>query len=190
MLRHALTRHADTPSTAIERVEAFVMGDERGALRLCYRLVGDAQRVAADALPSGAMPQRRDELWRRTCCELFVQDADGSGYVEYNFAPCGDWAAYRFESYRAGRAACESSAPRIVLERTRAMLTLTVTLLDQPLEALAGRRIGLACIAATANEVSYWALAHPAGAPDFHHLCAFAATVAITQCDDNRPAMS
>src|SRR5690554_2589078 len=98
---HRLAPHPDTPSEAIEGIDVAL---ERGAhgLRLSYRLVGDAQRViAAPPLP-GVPARRRDELWRGTCCELFLRHADDAAYREYNFAPNGDWAAYRFSGYRAG----------------------------------------------------------------------------------------
>lgn len=178
MPRHALTCHPDTPCAAIERVEAEIHADEHGATRLTYRLLGDARRIRAAS--AAAAPRRRDELWRGTCCELFVRDPVGGGYAEYNFAPCGDWAAYRFDDYRAGCVAVDASIPRIVLERTPSVLELNVTLRDLPLITLDQRRIGIACIVETATELSYWALAHPRGRPDFHHVRAFAVTLAVT----------
>jgi hypothetical protein len=179
MSRQVLARHPHTPCTAIERVEAALGRDERGALRLSYRMIGDARRVVAAPLARGARPQQRDDLWRHTCCELFVHDAAGTGYREYNFAPCGDWAAYRFRDYRTGRVSLQTAAPRIVLERSPALLALTVTLAAEPLDALSTRRIGIACIVETPTEVSHWALAHPPGGPDFHHPRAFALTPAL-----------
>jgi hypothetical protein len=122
-------------------------------------------------------PQRRDGLWRHTCCELFVRNRTGTGYIEYNFAPCGDWAAYRFRDYRAGMVPLETSPFRIALERSAAMLMVTVTLGDLLLDTLRGRPIGIACVVETPTEISYWALAHPPGAPDFHHPSSFALEV-------------
>jgi hypothetical protein len=46
--------------------------------------------------------QRTDELWRSTCCELFLGDADGEGYTELNLCPSGRWNCYRFDRYREG----------------------------------------------------------------------------------------
>jgi hypothetical protein len=178
MSLHRLARHPDTPSPAIERIEVELEPDARGT-RLCYRLIGDAERVVAAPPAPGEPPRRRDELWRSTCCELFLREAAGAGYREYNFAPCGDWAAYRFSGYRAGCASLETRAPRIVLECSPGAIVLTVTLsdlsLNDPLEGLdKAQRIGLACVVETATELSYWALAHPPGKPDFHHASAFA----------------
>lgn len=176
MSRHVLTRHPDTPCTAIERIDATLGRDAHGSLRLTYRLIGDAERVVAPRTALSARPQRRDGLWRHTCCELFVRDATGSGYREYNFAPSGDWAAYRFGDYRKDGVALETAAPRIVLERSPSALMLTVTLDDQPIDALHSLPIGIACIVETPTALSCWALAHPPGRPDFHDVSAFALT--------------
>ncbi|HEX6993635.1 MAG TPA: DOMON-like domain-containing protein [Gammaproteobacteria bacterium] len=174
-----LTCHADTPCAALERIEVEIGPAEHGALRLTYRMLGNVELVAATTLPPAERPRRRDELWRHTCCELFVRDAAGDGYRELNFAPCGDWAAYRFTGYRTGMAPLDTAAPRIALERTPTALALTVTLPDQPYAELDGRRIGLACVVETPAGLAYWALAHPRGRPDFHHADAFAVTLAV-----------
>ena len=177
MSLHTLAPHPDTPPTAIERIEVELERDARGPRRLSYRLIGDTQRVVAEPPAPGEPPRRRDDLWRSTCCELFVRDAAGAGYREYNFAPCGDWAAYRFSGYRSGRVPLETHAPRIVLEGSPEAIALTVTLTDLPLDGLDdAQRIGLACVVETATELSYWALAHPPGKPDFHHASAFTLT--------------
>jgi hypothetical protein len=179
MSLHRLARHPDTPSTAIERIEVELGGDAR-CLRLSYRMIGNVDRVVAAPLAPGSLPRSRDELWRSTCCELFLRSAVSVGYREYNFAPCGDWAAYGFSGYRSGKLALEIRAPRIAVERSPGALEVTVELTDLPLHALEeAQGIGLACVVETPMELSYWALAHPPGKPDFHHETAFALTSAI-----------
>lgn len=177
-----LIRHPDTPCTAIERIEAQLHREGTAGLRLTWRMFGDAARVLAAPAAEGARPRRRDELWRHTCCELFIRDAAGSGYREYNFAPGGDWAAYRFGRYRADRAPLETSPPRIALTRSATVLELAVALDALPLDA--AERIGIACIVETAAGLSYWALAHPPGRPDFHDPRAFALTPPLAHTAD------
>jgi hypothetical protein len=178
MSLHRLARHPDTRSTAISRIEVELERDALG-VRLCYRMIGDAGRVVIAPHASGAQPQRRDELWRSTCCELFLRDANGPGYREYNFAPCGDWAAYRFSGYRAGGTALETSAPEIELERSTGTIAVIVTMTEPSLDGLDdARSIALACVIETDAGLSYWALAHPPGKPDFHHASAFKLTAA------------
>jgi hypothetical protein len=178
MSLHRLTPHPDTPCSGISRIEVELEHDVLG-LRLCYRMSGDADRVVVASRERGASPRRCDGLWTGTCCELFMADAGEAGYREYNFAPSGDWAAYRFDAYRSGRAALETCGPRIAFERRPAMLELTVTLTD--LRCAGALRIGVACVVETDAELSYWALAHPPGRPDFHDPSAFALTLAAAR---------
>lgn len=123
-------------------------------------------------LPARVWPARTDELWRRTCFEGFVRAARARAYVEFNFAPSTQWAVYQFSRYRAGmRAAREIVAPRIEVQATDESFELRVSLeLDGILPAEADWRLGLSAVIEEANgRKSYWALAHPAGKPDFHH---------------------
>ncbi len=46
--------------------------------------------------------ERKDELWKSTCLELFVASKDDPSYLEINLSPCGAWNSYAFASYRQG----------------------------------------------------------------------------------------
>ena len=52
-------------------------------------------------MPARGEPRRADGLWKHTCFEAFISDANSGGYAEFNCAPSGDWAAYHFASYRS-----------------------------------------------------------------------------------------
>jgi hypothetical protein len=113
-------------------------------------------------IPARRLPRRRDGLWRHTCFEVFVSSRLPR-YGEYNFSPSGEWAGYAFSSYRR-RSAVRRSRPRVRLFRNG---------LEAKVEA--GPRIGLAAvIEEKTGALSYWALRHPPGKPDFHHRRAFA----------------
>jgi hypothetical protein len=134
-------------------------------LEVRYRLAGEMGEVRT---PAQAEPARRDGLWRHTCFEAFVR-GPGEGYLELNFSPSTEWAAYRFAGYREGMAEAEV-VPEIHAVRTARTLELTAAV-DLP-EELADVDWSLAVSAvveATAGGVAYWSLAHPAGKPDFHH---------------------
>ena len=130
-------------------------------------------------------PQRRDELWRTTCAEIFValdnEPYTGGPYLEFNFSPTGDWAAYRFDRTRTGMRPHVwqgDETPRIALACSAAELTLEVQL---PLAALSAgsHRVAYASVVETANDLSYWALKHPTDRPDFHHPGSFAAALEL-----------
>jgi hypothetical protein len=143
---------------------------------LSYVVTGKISDVLMPAVTPAA---RSDELWRHTCFEAFVRALPSAAYYEFNFAPSTQWAVYRFSSYRSGmRVATEIDVPSIEVQsspdcyRLRAMLDLD-RLSGLPREAL--WRLGLsALIEDVTGRKSYWALAHPAGKPDFHHLKCFA----------------
>ena len=46
--------------------------------------------------------ERKDELWKSTCLELFLSSPDDPSYLEINLSPCGAWNSYSFSSYREG----------------------------------------------------------------------------------------
>jgi len=152
------------------------------ALVCRYALRGDLTHVRVTGV-HGA--QRAEGLWRHTCFEAFVASPDGPGYYEFNFSPSLGWAAYRFEDYRAGMSAPSlTRAPELQVRRTSAELDLTATVHLSGLTPLAGAAALRLALAAVVEEddgrLSYWALRHPSGNPDFHHPEGFALELSRT----------
>ena len=133
--------------------------------------------LSALKVPPFAGFGRSDDLWRTTCFELFVSDAAGGGYSEYNFSPSHRWAAYHFVGYRDGMSAIEvSTDPLIVPEAGDELFVQTVWLDGSVFEGTAS--IGLcAVIEEISGRKSYWALAHGRDEPDFHDPACFALTL-------------
>ena len=128
-------------------------------------------------LPESEEPARKDELWKTTCFEAFLQAADGEAYREWNFAPSGDWAAYQFTGYRAGMAEPDVPAPYIRIEDNMTWWTLGATI---AVPADPEWRLGLSAVLEEKDGTkSYWALAHAdGGKPDFHAADCFTAKLA------------
>lgn len=170
-MRLALLPHPDFSCTAVVGVESEA---ERSGtrLRLRYRVEG-----ATDALawPAPAAAERTDGLWRHSCFEAFVARATGDGYVELNFSPSTEWAAYRFDGYRSGMAGLALPSPAIAVRREAGWLQLEAEV-ELGLEEPGPWQIGLsAVIEDVEGRLCYWALRHPPGRPDFHHRHCFAA---------------
>jgi hypothetical protein len=167
-MRHVLQAHPDSHASAVRSIEVDVVR-AASELRLSYVLRGD---VDAIAWPAPANPVRIDELWRHTCFEAFVRFDGGEGYYEFNFAPSRQWAAYRFDAYRAGMAAAfEFADPRIEIVRGGESFGLEAAI-ALPQSAL---KLALsAVIEDKSGSVSYWALKHASGKADFHHADGFA----------------
>jgi hypothetical protein len=164
-----LTCHPDSPSAAARQVLVEIRRD-CDILQIDFRVAGG---LAALNVPARTVPRRTDGLWRHTCFELFVRPGGGSAYFEYNLSPSTAWAAYRFDDYRSGMMDAEVAPPKIEPTLSCAAVELSVSL-RLPSRAPAGR-LGLsAVLEETDGTRSYWALAHPPGAPDFHHPDCFA----------------
>jgi len=130
-------------------------------------------------VPPRAEPMRADGLWAHTCFEAFITPAavDG-GYYELNFSPSLQWAIYSFEAYRQGMSPTDVILPPKLIVRTfddRLELDATIELDD--LKGLrAAHTLKLAVTAVIEDDsgtLSYWALKHAPGKPDFHHTDGF-----------------
>jgi hypothetical protein len=148
-----------------------------------------ARATAAGARATGAGARataagaRADALWKHTCFEAFIAPSDLPGYHEFNFSPSRDWAIYRFSAYREGMAPAKiEQAPQISLHRGDAGVELKATVRLESLADLRGAprlKVALAAVIEDENgRLSYWALRHAPGKPDFHHPNAFALEVA------------
>jgi hypothetical protein len=171
-----LARHPDGDGTAVEKFEATVSWDDGGSIALAYTIRGELSRLR---FPRHLPPRKSDRLWEHTCCEAFVAIKDQPSYYEFNFAPSGEWAVYAFRAYREAVALpIEPTAPRIAVRSAGDRFELAVTLaLNRFLPIRPGARLSVALSAViedNRNMLSYWALKHPTGKPDFHHRDGFA----------------
>ena len=103
---------------------------------------------------------------------------EGPEYREFNFSPSGEWAVYDFQSYRNARMqerALENElSPVIEVHRTIDRLELAAEICQDLLPHGRALRLGLSAVVEdVSGKLSYWALRHPPGKPDFHHPEAF-----------------
>lgn len=170
-----LVCHPSTPCEAVRGIGASLGWMPGGRLVLKYSVEGEISRLH---LPDPVLPARRDGLWRHTCFEAFLLAEGSSVYDEFNFAPSGEWACYQFAAYRAAMASPEvARPPKIRLVSTTRCLELEARIDPDP--AAHRWRLGLAAVLEQQDgSLSYWALAHPPGKPDFHHAAGFALSLA------------
>ncbi len=173
----ALKLHPDSHCSTATGIEVGVARHIDGHLVLQFDLTGN---IADVLLPRAANPGRTDDLWHHTCFEAFVRSPPVSTYFEFNFSPSGQWAAYRFDSYRKGmRAATATAGLRIQTWTGADSIRLTTQFELEGVPFDAPWQMGLsAVIEETNGNKSYWALAHPPGKPDFHHSDCFALELA------------
>lgn len=173
--RAALVCHPDTLSPWQRQVEATVSLGADDRLALSFALWGDLGTLD---IPPPQSRRRGDRLWQRTCFEVFVGARDRGEYCELNFAPSGAWDAHAFRGYRDGGplAGAEPVGEMHVNSGKEIVRLDAVVLLGiLPIPAHAPLRVGLAAVLQEQDgTLSYWALAHAPGKPDFHHADAFA----------------
>lgn len=137
---------------------------------LRYSLTWNLEDI--DLPPTSLHPGRKDELWKMTCFELFLALKGQPQYWEFNLSPSGDWNIYRMDAYRRIGFREEASIQWLPFDvrPEEGVLHLNALIdLNPIIEAGQFLEFGITSVIQTrdGNE-SYWALSHPAPAPDFH----------------------
>ena len=149
-----------SPHDGFNASVAVELERDLGVIELRYRL------SASGLLLPGEQPFAPvDGLWRTTCAEAFIADADGPGYVEYNLSPSGAYAAYRFARYRERAADAPPPPLALVVEREdddTVIVMATLPCADGPV------LLGLTAVVETGDGIGYFALCHGGPKPDFH----------------------
>jgi hypothetical protein len=174
-VKSCLIHHPDTTGNIIKDVHIGVKAlFQNGSLRLQYDLLGTINSLL---IPETKAAEETTGLWEHTCFEAFVAIVDESPYHEFNFSPSGQWAAYAFDDYRKSRTWRIHSPPAFSYVCTNDRLSMEVVISEQDLPDNPKHntyRLGLTAVLETKDgELSYWALCHPAGKPDFHHRTGF-----------------
>jgi hypothetical protein len=167
--------HPSTRPDTVRAIQVLVRRSASADLQMTFRLDGDIGRIR---VPSPGVPRIATQLWRHTCFEAFVAVQGQPAYHEFNFAPSGEWAVNAFFGYRElGPIANEMMPPHIAVRSSDGQLELDTLIRLDGLSTLHPRvslRIGLSAVIEATDGLSYWALRHPAGKPDFHHADGFA----------------
>jgi len=168
----ALTCHPCTPAGAVRRVAVEVRRSADGMLALGFGVDGEIDRIR---IPTPGPLCMEHQLWLHTCFEAFLAFGEGGAYHELNLAPSRAWMAYSFESYREGLVTAGDMTPVTKIDTGVAggrFALDAVVALDRlsRVHRSAALRVGLAAVIETTDgSLSYWALRHPPGRPDFHH---------------------
>lgn len=143
-----------------------------------YEFNGEWERILGLAdLPSSPGPlqgsSRRDDLWKSTCLEWFLQGPSGTAYWEANYSPQGLWNLYALSDYRKDlQPETRASAPQVRICRDGSALQIGLTFDLGFLSAdLASEwKFAPAAVIEDIDGVkSYWSLKHTQEHPDFHH---------------------
>jgi hypothetical protein len=125
---------------------------------------------------------RRNELWKHTCFEAFIQPTHSRSYWEINLSPSGDWNVYRFDSYRQGMR--EELAIRDLISKISKddqSWTSRLEIWIPEWDKSSSMELGLTCVIEDiSGKLSYWAIHHAGAQPDFHLHESFTAKLAVS----------
>lgn len=156
-----LILHPECPAGPVTAISASIEATETGC-RAVFRATGDLDAII---IPELTDPARMDDLWRTTCFEIFWQPDGGTYYREFNLSPSTRWACYDFDDFRLNR----SDAPAEVAIRYRREADTLIVEADivsaLPLPADVALN---GIIEDNQGNIQFWALAFPAGKPEFH----------------------
>jgi hypothetical protein len=164
--------HAESKTAGVDAISVSITRGQSGEVTLRYCMVGALDTLEIASL---ATAKRVDGLWKSTCFELFIGNFEDEHYLEYNFSPSRQWAAYQFEGYRSDMVDLVTTAPNIRVEQNVDAHTLIATIALPDAWQERDLSAGVSAVIATKSGLTtYWAAAHPQGKPDFHHKDCFA----------------
>jgi hypothetical protein len=175
---YSLQAHPAAPPLAVSALSARIIRLDANWLTLRWKVESAGQVV----LPPFAGRKRTDGLWQTTCFEFFVKAPGAEAYAEFNLSPSERWAAYDFAGYREGMV--ERPVPRAPVctpRRGGSVLIFDAAIPAGALPPLPWDYGLTAVIEEAGGHKSYWAIAHPAEKPDFHHPTCFAAQLAAPE---------
>ncbi|MEL7511983.1 MAG: DOMON-like domain-containing protein [Cyanobacteria bacterium J06554_3] len=165
-----------TPQTAELSVKGRI-SRKKNVLSIQYRLAGALPQVAIPPIGKGG--SRQDKLWEKTCFEFFLSAEEApeqAPYWEFNLSPSGDWNVFSLTGYRQGLKE-ESAYKTMPFEVWRGFQGLQLEV-SVPLENIVRAKqpiyLGVSAVVVLKSGMeTFWAIAHPAPAPDFHSLGSF-----------------
>lgn len=156
----------------------------QNVLSLSYALAGDLSKVAI--APRSEDCSRRDRLWEKTCFEFFIREdapSQATPYWEFNLSPAGYWNVFSLAGYRQGltETAAFTQLP-FTVSRSATGLQLNLSVdLSALIDSAKPLCLGISAVIVMAADKNilgtqpetvketFWAIAHPGPAADFHH---------------------
>ncbi|MFN8369755.1 MAG: hypothetical protein U0T83_03915 [Bacteriovoracaceae bacterium] len=139
-------------------------------LDLKYSVLGNIQNLQLEA--PVLQPQRTEELWKKSCFEIFLNNNLEHDYVEFNFSSSKNWNSYIFDNYRVKNSYLQlPSFPKINTYTNDQTFTMNVSV---EFNYKNFNKVNQLFISPTVilqhnnNAQSFWAIKHTKNHPDFH----------------------
>jgi hypothetical protein len=124
-----------------------------------------------------------ENLWTTTCFEIFLKNAAGENYYEFNFNSKGDWNVFYFSKYRE-RVSIEKVPLNLKMETQvyadRIILKYQIDLKKLPSLKLPCQ-VNIATVTKTDLGITYWSQKHSGQKADFHNPSNFSLNLNINE---------
>ena len=152
-------------------ISGVISREQTGSVVIEFQITDNADSIDWPHLQAGISGQRRDELWKHTCLELFIQPVAQKQYWEFNVSPAGDWNCYHFTDYR-NEMKTEDSVESIKTWLSRSddlQTTVQITLPLPPALKDTDWSVGVCAVLQDKQQsLHYYAIKHCDKKPDFH----------------------
>ncbi len=123
--------------------------------------------------------KRKNELWKATCFELFLANANKDEYYELNLSPSLAWNFYCLEHYRAEvKEVVSLVEPTITVSRGQGRYEISFGLEGLDLKQFDSCNL-TAILLTQEGERTFWSLEVMEDSPDFHNRAYFVKTKAL-----------
>ncbi len=138
---------------------------------LSYSIFGDISEIIIPYIENFTSNyQRKDELWKTTCFELFIANKIDKSYFEINVSPDYGYNTYSFNDYRYGMKEEGSlSIKNIEKIKDNNKFNLKFILKSENLINIDNLLVNISSVIKYNNgKTEHWALNHSADKADFH----------------------
>lgn len=141
-----------------------------GSLLMCEFTLLDPK--SSVILKSGIFGnQRKKELWKSTCLEIFWKRKEEEKYWEFNLSSDLNWNIFSFDQYRQPQEREDLAFKSVNFSKKSSTPVKFYIELDLALSGIVQEKIqvGITSVLEHNNQQkSYWALTHKGEKPDFH----------------------
>ena len=141
-------------------------------IKLNFQVIGNRKAYVINSkLENEEKIERKDELWKSTCFELFIANSPSEEYYEINISPFGEWNIYHLNAYKVGfKEFREVSKPIIKMTKENYKYRLSFEIeFNQRIFNNEGLSFNLATIILDKNNLRHFYSICPRKTADFHN---------------------
>jgi len=161
----------DTKEENLLKIEAIANISQKN-IKLNFQIIGNIEAYFIHSkLENEEKIERKNELWKSTCFELFIANEQSEEYYEINISPFKQWNIYHFDGYKKGMKEFKKvSEPIIQMTKENYNYKLSFEIeFNQKIFNNEGLSFNLATIILDKNNLRHFYTMYPRKTADFHN---------------------